>query len=78
MVLGGKGCRAGCPPFQLCQLCATSYPGGLKTGSWQWDSEGDESIDDELWGTGALREGGTSLTLLGGGGVSTLPCSYLA
>lgn len=49
------------PPFQL---CARSYPGVLKAGSWQWDSEGsmargDERIGDGLWG-GALREGGNT------------------
>lgn len=58
------------PPFHL---CARSYPGDLKEGSWQCDSEGGESICDGLWGAGALREEGTPPTLLGGGGVSTLP-----
>lgn len=60
------------PPFQL---CARSYPGGLKAASWQWDSEGGDSICDGLWGAGALREGGTPPNLLWGGGVSTLPPS---
>lgn len=73
-----KGVKGRVPPFHL---CARSYPGGLKEGSWQWDSEGGESICDGLWGTGALREGGTPPNLLGGGGESTLlptlPRSYL-
>lgn len=34
----------------LFHLCASSYPGVPKAGSWQWDSEGDESICDGLWG----------------------------
>lgn len=58
---GRKGVQGRVPPFQL---CARSYPGVLKAGSWQWDSEGsmargDERIGDGLWG-GALREGGNT------------------
>lgn len=67
---GEKGVQGRVPPFHL---CARSYPGDLKEGSWQWDSEGGDSICDGLWGAGALREEGTPLTLLGAGGVSTLP-----
>lgn len=69
-VVGVKGVQGRVPPFHL---CARSYPGDLKEGSWQWDSEGGDSICDGLWGAGALREEGTPPTLLGGGGVSILP-----